>query len=192
VVDKYGKNQVAQIVTYGTMAAKTSIKDVARVLDLPLDQAIGLTKLVPEKLGLNLRRLLTAPVEGEKSLKEKEGLDSDDMLLVNQLRDIYQSKSDPRGKVLTEAIILEGSVRNTGVHAAGVIIAPSDLTELMPIATAKDSEFLLTQFEGKVIEDAGVIKMDFLGLKTLTIIKNALKLITKNHGLEFDMDDVDL
>ena len=192
VVDKYGKNQVAQIVTYGTMAAKTSIKDVARVMDLPLDQAIGLTKLVPEKLGLNLKRLLTAPIDGEKSLKEKEGLDSDDLALVQQLRDIHTSKNDPRAKVLTEAIVLEGSVRNTGVHAAGVIIAPSDLTELMPIATAKDSEFLLTQFEGKVIEDAGVIKMDFLGLKTLTIIKNCLKLIKKNYGKEFDIDEIDL
>ena len=192
VVEKYGKNQVAQIVTYGTMAAKTSIKDVARVLDLPLDQAIGLTKLVPERLGLNLKRLLTAPIDGEKSLKEKEGLDAEDLLLVNQLREIHASKTDVRAKVLTEAIILEGSVRNTGVHASAVIIAPSDLTELMPIATAKDSEFLLTQFEGKVIEDAGVIKMDFLGLKTLTIIKNCLKLIKKNHGLEFDMDEVDL
>lgn len=192
VVEKYGKNQVAQIVTYGTMAAKTSIKDVARVMDLPLDQAVGLTKLVPERLGLNLKRLLTAPIDGEKSLKEKEGLDTDDLELVKQLREIHTNKADPRSAVLSEAIVLEGSVRNTGVHAAGVIIAPSDLTELMPIATAKDSEFLLTQFEGKVIEDAGVIKMDFLGLKTLTIIKNCLKLIKKNHGIEFEIDDVDL
>ena len=192
VVEKYGKNQVAQIVTYGTMQAKTSIKDVARVLDLPLDQAVGLTKLVPDKLGLSLKRTLNAPIEGENSLKEKEELDNDAIELVKQLRDIRANASDPRSAVLKEALILEGSVRNTGVHAAGVIIAPSDLTELMPIATAKDSEFLLTQYEGKVIEDAGVIKMDFLGLKTLTIIKNALKLIRKNHGIEMDMDEVDL
>jgi len=192
VVDKYGKFQVAQIVTYGTMAAKTSIKDVARVLDLPLDQANGLTKLIPDKIGITLKRLLTAPLKGDKSLEEKEELNTEDMLLVNQLREIHTSKTDPRSKVLTEAIILEGSVRNTGVHASAVIIAPSDLTELMPIATAKDSEFLLTQFEGTVIEDAGVIKMDFLGLKTLTIIKNCLKLIKQNHNLVFDMDEVDL
>ncbi len=194
VVDKYGKNQVAQIVTYGTMAAKTSIKDVARVLDLPLDQAVGLTKLVPEKPGANfkLKRLLTAALDGEDSLKTKEELDGDGFELVKQLREIYSNPKDPRSVVLSEAMILEGSVRNTGVHAAGVIIAPSDLTELVPLSTAKDSEFLLTQFEGKVIEDAGVIKMDFLGLKTLTIIKNCLKLIKKNHGKEFDMDDVDL
>jgi DNA polymerase-3 subunit alpha len=194
VVDKYGKNQVAQIVTYGTMAAKTSIKDVARVLDLPLDQAVGLTKLVPEKPGANfkLKRLLTAALDGEDSLKTKEELDGDAFELVKQLREIYSNPKDPRSVVLSEAMILEGSVRNTGVHAAGVIIAPSDLTELVPLSTAKDSEFLLTQFEGKVIEDAGVIKMDFLGLKTLTIIKNCLKLIKKNHGKEFEMDDVDL
>lgn len=192
VVEKYGKTQVAQIVTYGTMQAKTSIKDVARVLDLPLDQAVGLTKMVPEVLGISLKRILEAPLEGEKSLKEKEGLDTEGLELVKQLRDIRANKSDPRSAVLKEAMILEGSVRNTGVHAAGVIIAPSDLTELMPIATAKDSDFLLTQFEGKVIEDAGVIKMDFLGLKTLTIIKNCLKLIKKNHGLDLNMDAVDL
>lgn len=192
VVDKYGKNQVAQIVTYGTMQAKTSIKDVARVLDVPLDQAVGLTKLVPDKLGLSLKRILNAPLEGEKSLKEKEELDADAIEMVKQLREIRANQADPRSAVLNEALVLEGSVRNTGVHAAGVIIAPSDLTELMPIATAKDSDFLLTQFEGKVIEDAGVIKMDFLGLKTLTIIKNCLKLIKNNHGLDFDMDEVDL
>jgi DNA polymerase-3 subunit alpha len=192
VVDKYGKNQVAQIVTYGTMQAKTSIKDVARVLDLPLDQAVGLTKLVPDKLGLSLKRIMDAPLEGEKSLKEIEELDADAIELVKQLREIRASKTDPRAEVLREALVLEGSVRNTGVHAAGVIIAPSDLTELMPIATAKDSDFLLTQFEGKVIEDAGVIKMDFLGLKTLTIIKNCLKLIQKNHGKTIDIDTIDL
>ena len=194
VVEKYGKNQVAQIVTYGTMAAKTSIKDVARVLDLPLDQAVGLTKLVPDKPGANykLKRLLLAPLEGEGSLKTKEELDNDALGLVKQLREIHSDKKDLRSTVLSEAMVLEGSVRNTGVHAAGVIIAPSDLTELIPLSTAKDSEFLLTQFEGKVVEDAGVIKMDFLGLKTLTIIKNCLRLIKKNHGKEFDMDAVDL
>ncbi|MBC7390280.1 MAG: DNA polymerase III subunit alpha [Opitutaceae bacterium] len=192
VVEKYGKRQVAQIVTYGTMAAKTSIKDVARVMELPLDQSNGLAKLVPERPGISLNRLIKAPLDGDKSLKDKEGLGSEELEKVKELRAIYANKADARAAILEEAMVLEGSVRGTGVHAAGIIIAPSDLTELVPVATAKDSELLLTQYEGKVIEDAGVIKMDFLGLKTLTIIKNALKLIKKNHGIEMDIDEVDL
>ena len=192
VVEKYGKRQVAQIVTYGTMAAKTSIKDVARVMELPLDQSNGLAKLVPERPGISLNRLIKAPIDGDKSLKDKEGLGSEELEKVKELRAIYANKSDPRAAILEEAMVLEGSVRGTGVHAAGIIIAPSDLTELVPVATAKDSELLLTQFEGKVIEDAGVIKMDFLGLKTLTIIKNTLNLIKKNHGITMDIDEVDL
>ncbi len=192
VVQKYGKNQVAQIVTYGTMAAKMSIKDVARVLDLPLDQSNGLAKLVPDKPGISLNRVMTAPIDGEKSLKDKEGLQAEDLENVKLLREIMADEKDPRAKVLKEALILEGSVRGTGIHAAGIIIAPSDLSDLIPVATAKDSDLLVTQFEGKIIEDAGVIKMDFLGLKTLTIIKNALKLIKKNHGIDIVIDDVDL
>lgn len=191
VVEKYGKRQVAQIVTYGSMAAKMSIKDVARVLDLPLNDSNMLAKLVPEKPGIELNRVLTAPLTGAGSLEEKEALNSDDLELVKQLREIHKG-NDLRANVLREALVLEGSVRGTGVHAAGIIIAPYDLTDLMPVATSKDSELLLTQYDGRVIEDAGVIKMDFLGLKTLTIIKDALKLIKKNHGKEFDMDDVDL
>ncbi|HTF81378.1 MAG TPA: DNA polymerase III subunit alpha, partial [Cytophagales bacterium] len=195
VVDKYGKNQVAQIVTYGTMAAKMSIKDVARVLDLPLQDSNGLAKLVPDKPGISLNRVLHAPLtakEGEKSLEEKEGIDNESLQNVKQLREIYQQKGTLASDVLHEAEILEGSVRGTGIHAAGIIIAPSDLSDLIPVAVAKDSDLLVTQFEGKVIEDAGVIKMDFLGLKTLTIIKNTLKLIKKNKGVDINIDDVDL
>ncbi len=192
VVDKYGKNQVAQIVTYGTMQAKTAIKDVARVLDLPLTQAVELTKLIPDKAAsLELKRLLTGPVEGETGLKIQDKLDADSLEMIRQLREIHATRSDIRSEVLTEAMVLEGSVRNTGVHAAGVIIAPSDLTELMPISTAKDRDFLLTQYEGQVIEEAGVLKMDFLGLKTLTILKNCIALIRKNHGVEIDLDGLD-
>lgn len=191
VVDKYGKNQVAQIITYGTMAAKMSIKDVARVLDLPLPDSNALAKLVPEKPGIELDRVLNAPIDGEKSLKEKENLSSDELELVRQLREI-KGGSDLRAQVLNEALVLEGSVRNTGIHAAGIIIAPKDLTEIIPVCTAKDSDLLVTQFDGKVIEDAGVIKMDFLGLKTLTIIKDALKLIRQNHGIDIDIDAIPL
>jgi DNA polymerase-3 subunit alpha len=194
VVDKYGKNQVAQIITYGTMAAKMSIKDVARVLDLPLAESNVLAKLVPDKPGTELGRVLHAPLtikEGAKSLEEKEGYQQEDIDNVKKLREIYRG-SDIRAQVLKEAVRLEGSVRNTGIHAAGIIIAPQDLTTLIPVATAKDSDLWVTQIEGSIIEDAGVIKMDFLGLKTLSILKMALALIKQNHGVVIDLDTIPL
>jgi DNA polymerase-3 subunit alpha len=195
VVEKYGKNQVAQIITYGTMAAKMSIKDVARVMDLPLPESNALAKLVPEKPGIELRRVLHAPLkqkDGEKSLEEKEALSNDEIENVKKLRDFYKQAQTPAGRVLHEAERLEGSVRNTGIHAAGIIIAPTDLTELIPISTAKDSNLWVTQIEGTDIESAGIIKMDFLGLKTLSIIKNALSLIKQLHGKEIDIDLIPL
>ena len=191
VVEKYGKNQVAQIVTYGTMAAKMSIKDVARVMDLPLAESNLLAKLVPERPGIELNRLIKAPIDGEMSLRTKEGLNNDDLEDVKKLRAIYKG-DDLQARVLKEAVILEGSVRNTGIHAAGIIIAPKDLTEIIPVYTSKESELLITQFDGKVIEDSGVIKMDFLGLKTLTIIRDALILIHQNHGIKIDIDSIPL
>jgi DNA polymerase III subunit alpha len=191
VVQKYGRSQVAQIVTYGTMAAKMSIKDVARVMDLPLADANALAKLVPDKPGITLNRVMKAPLTGEKSLAEKEGLSSEDLDNAKILRGYLDGK-DLQASVLREALVLEGSVRGTGIHAAGIIIAPKDLTEIVPVCIAKDSDLYVTQYEGKVIEDAGVIKMDFLGLKTLTIIRDALKLIKQNHGIEIIPDDVPL
>lgn len=191
VVDKYTKQQVAQIVTYGTMAAKMSIKDVARVLDLPLNDSNMLAKLVPEKPGIELRRLLQAPLEGDKSLKDKEGLSKEELDNVIKLREYYNNNG-MEGRVLHEAEVLEGSVRNTGIHAAGIIIAPKDLTEIIPVFSSKDTDLLITQYQGKVIEDAGVIKMDFLGLKTLTIIRDALRLIKENHGVAIDIDAIPL
>jgi len=194
VVKKYGKNQVAQIITYGTMAAKSSIADVARVMDLPLAESRALTKLVPERAGIELKRVLHAPLtakDGEKSLAEKEGIGPDEMENVKKLREIYHGNG-MESEVLHEAEILEGSVRNTGIHAAGIIIAPRDLTELIPVATSKETELWLTQIEGNVIEEAGVIKMDFLGLKTLTIIKEALELIRQNNGVDIDIDKIPL
>ncbi|SIN72678.1 DNA polymerase III subunit alpha [Chitinophaga niabensis] len=191
VVQKYGKQQVAQIITYGTMAAKMSIKDVARVMDLPLMESNMLAKMVPDKPGIQLSRIFNAPLEGEKSLQEKEGLAGEDIENVKKLRELIKG-NDLQAEVLREACVLEGSVRNTGIHAAGIIIAPQDLSELIPVAVAKDSDLLVTQFEGNIIESAGVIKMDFLGLKTLTIIKNALQLIKKNHGIDIVIDDIPL
>ena len=200
VVQKYGQNQVAQIVTYGTMAAKSSIKDVARVLDLDLSISNLLTKLVPDKPGIKLKRVLTAPMtakDGKKSLEEVEDLRSEDMENIRKLREIYNSTSSDSSvvlqkKVLLEAEKLEGSIRGTGIHAAGIIIAPTDLTDLIPVCTAKDSDLWVTQFEGNVIESAGVIKMDFLGLKNLTILKDALVMIEQNHKVVIDLDTIPL
>ena len=197
VVEKYGKHQVAQIITYGTMAAKMSIKDVARVMDLPLPESNALAKMVPDRPGTDLGRVLTAPFsskeakEGEKSLEDKEGYGADELENIKRLRQIYHG-NDIRGQVLKEAERLEGSVRNTGIHAAGIIIAPKDLTELIPVATAKDSDLWVTQIEGSVIEESGVIKMDFLGLKTLSILKTALELIKQNHNINIDLDALPL
>lgn len=190
VVEKYGKNQVAQIVTYGTMAAKMSIKDVARVMDLPLPESNALAKLVSDRPGTKLHRMLHAPLstrEGAKALEEEYS--SDDIENAKKLREIYNSKGI-QSDVLHIAERLEGSVRNTGIHAAGIIIAPKDLTELIPVFTSKDTNLCITQIEGSIIEDSGVIKMDFLGLKTLTIIKDALDIIKQNHGVEIDIDAI--
>jgi DNA polymerase III subunit alpha len=194
VVQKYGQNQVAQIITYGTMAAKSSIADVARVMDLPLAESRALSKLVSDRPGTKLKRMLHAPLtakEGENSLEEKDGLGADDIDNAKKLRVIYKS-TGIESTILHEAERLEGSVRNTGIHAAGIIIAPQDLTDLIPVATSKESTLWVTQIEGSVIEDAGVIKMDFLGLKTLTILKNALVLIKQIHGVEIDIDTIPL
>ncbi|TRX55956.1 DNA polymerase III subunit alpha [Fulvivirga sp. M361] len=170
VIDKYGKNQVAQIITYGTMAAKSSIRDAARVMELPLMEANDLAKLVPERPGTTLDRAF-------KEVQELEGV---------------RKGTDLKAKVLNQAKVLEGSVRNTGTHACGVIITPDDLTKFVPVSTARDSEMLVTQFDNSVVENAGMLKMDFLGLKTLTIIKSALKIIKARHSVDIDMDAVAL
>jgi DNA polymerase-3 subunit alpha len=170
VVDKYGKDQVAHIITFGTMAARSSVRDVARVLDLPLSEADRIAKLVPETIGISL----------EDAFKE-----------VKELRDLKESDS-LEGRTLKMAETLEGSVRNTGIHAAGVIIAPDKLTNYIPVGTAKDADLYVTQFDGKVIEDAGMLKMDFLGLKTLSILKTAIQYVKDNHGREYNLDDIPL
>lgn len=171
VIQKYGKNQVAQIITYGAMKAKSAIKDAGRVLEFPLPETNELAKLVPE----------AADTTFEKSFEE-----------VKELKEILEKDQTAKGDVLRLATKLEGCVRNTGIHAAGVIIAPNDLLDCVPVCTAKDAELLVTQFEGKYVEGAGMLKMDFLGLKTLSIIKDALLLIKKRHGLDIDIDYIPL
>jgi len=187
VIDKYGYNQVAQVVTYGTMASKSSIKDVARAMNLPLNEAVALTKLVPDKPGSpNLSELIHGD---EKAVKAK--LNADDYANVIKLRSIAGG-TNLEANTLREAVKLEGSVRNTGIHACAVIIAPSDLTDHIPLSTSKNSNFWVTQYDGNVIEDSGLLKMDFLGLKTLTILKNTVNLIKQLHHVEIVLDEIPL
>ena len=185
VIEKYGANQVAQIITYGTMAAKSSIRDTARVLDLSLGDADRIAKLVPN---IKLAKIFSSE---DKELREN--LRSDEFNQVKELKEIYQG-DDLAGQTLQQARFLEGSLRNTGTHACGVIITPDDITNFVPIASAKDSELNVTQFDNSVVEEAGLLKMDFLGLKTLTLIKDTVKLVKYRHGIdlvpdEFPLDD---
>ncbi|MGR3809667.1 DNA polymerase III subunit alpha [Jiulongibacter sp. NS-SX5] len=191
VVEKYGKNQVAQIITYGTMATKSSIKDVSRVMELPLSDANYIAKLVPDKpgYGMNFKKLIHMPETGGDKNLTKLGLSADEIENVRRVRELYHGRG-LEAKVLQQAEKLEGTVRNTGIHAAGIIIAPYDLSDIVPVATSKDADLLVTQYEGKIIEDAGVIKMDFLGLRNLTILKEALRMIEENHAQGIDMDNI--
>ncbi|NER12877.1 DNA polymerase III subunit alpha [Leptobacterium flavescens] len=183
VIGKYGANQVAQIVTYGTMAAKSSIRDTARVLDLPLGDADRIAKLIPNmKLGKIFKL-------DDKELKSK--LRSDEMDKVNELKNLSEGE-DLEAQTINQARILEGSVRNTGIHACGVIITPDDITNFVPVATAKDSDLYVTQFDNSVVESAGLLKMDFLGLKTLTLIKDTVKIVKAKHGILLDPENFPL
>ncbi len=165
------------------MAAKSSIRDVGRVLDLPLPAVDKIAKKVPD---ISLDKVFNADL---KNLKQK--LNADQMGQVEELRKIAEGK-DLEAQVLQQASMLEGSVRNTGIHACGVIITPEEITNLIPVTTAKDSDLLVTQFDNSVVEDAGLLKMDFLGLRTLSIIKDAIEHIKNRHGIEIDPDEIPL
>lgn len=182
VTDKYGKERVAQIVTYGTMATKSSIKDVARVQKLPLSEADRLTKLIPDKFP-----------EGPDGKAPKVNI-ANCLKYVPELQQARNSLDINLANTLRYAEMLEGTVRQTGVHACGVIIGADDLTNLVPLSTAVDKEtnqnILVTQYEGSVIEEVGLIKMDFLGLKTLSIIKEALSNIKKSKNVDLDIDSI--
>jgi len=184
VINKYGKNQVAQIITYGTMGGKSAIRDTARVLDLPLQDADRIAKLIPAMSKLN-------KIIGLSDAELRQKFRSEDLEKVNQLLNILEG-DDLESETVKQAKILEGSVRNTGIHACGVIITPSDITNYVPVATAKDSDLNVTQFDNAVVESAGLLKMDFLGLKNLTIIKDAVKLIKLKHDIDLDPDEFPL
>ncbi|MFN7912677.1 MAG: DNA polymerase III subunit alpha [Bacteroidota bacterium] len=190
VIKKYGEKQVAQIITYGTMGGKSAIRDSARVLNLPLPDADKLAKSFPDSLEADLKSLLNPKGISEKYLEKIK----DRREIVEQsynFRKLAEEKT-PEADVLKQAYELEGCVRNTGVHACGVIITPDELTKFVPVTKPKEGNMLLTQFDNSVAESAGLLKMDFLGLRTLTIIKDALAMIKENHGIEIDIDAIDL
>ena len=171
VVDKYGEKRVAHIITFGTMAPKMAIRDVARVQKLELHEADRLAKLVPERPGTSFKK---AYDEVPELKREKEG------------------KNELVSQTLKYAEVLEGSVRQTGVHACGIIIGREDLEEHIPISTNKDAELYVTQYDGKHIESVGMLKMDFLGLKTLSIIKDAIENVKQSKGIGIDIDAIPL
>ena len=176
VTQKYGQEKVAHIITYGTMATKLAIKDVARVQKLPLSESDRLAKLVPDKIP-------------DKKLNLRNAID-----YVPELQAAEASPDPLVRDTLKYAKMLEGNVRGTGVHACGTIICRDDITDWVPVSTADDKEtgekMLVTQYEGSVIEDTGLIKMDFLGLKTLSIIKEAVENIRQHRKLELNIDRV--
>jgi DNA polymerase-3 subunit alpha len=170
------------------MAAKLSLRDVGRVMQIPLAEVDRVTKTFPNALNATLSKVLE---EKDINTKLKEDLRNEEVEKAYQFRDLAQG-SDAIGKMIRTAKRLEGSVRNTGIHACGVVITPEEITKYVPVKVDKDSGMLVTQFDNSVAESAGLLKMDFLGLKTLTIIKNAVKMIQINHGIDLDMDGISL
>ena len=181
VTEKYGANKVAHIITYGTMATKMAIRDVARVEKLPLSEADRLAKLIPAHLP-------------EVNGKEPKITVKNCIAGVPELKEAAENGDELTRETMRYAEMLEGNVRGTGVHACGTIIYRDDITDWVPVSTADDKEtkekLLVTQYEGSVIEDTGLIKMDFLGLKTLSIIKEAIKNIKLSKGIDVDIDNV--
>jgi DNA polymerase-3 subunit alpha len=190
VINKYGENQVAQIITYGTMGGKSAIRDAARVLNLPLPDADKLAKSFPDSLEAELKALLKPGGIDEKYLEKIS--ERREIVEQSHLFRKLSEENTPEATVLRQAYELEGCVRSTGVHACGVIITPDEITRFVPVTRAKDSNMLLTQFDNSVAENAGLLKMDFLGLRTLTIIKDALASIKQNYNKDIDIDAIDL
>ena len=188
VANKYGERRIAQIVTYSSMATKSAIRDVGRVLQLPLPQTNFLAKLVPNNL--NFGQLLHKTPD-ELAKDEKLNLKPEDLENVKQIQQIYQGNSE-EARVLKDAEKLEGSIRGTGVHACGIIIASEDIDNLVPVARSKESPWMQVQYDVTQIEKTGLLKMDFLGLSTLTIMKAAVKLIKATAGVDIDLDNLPL
>jgi len=169
VTEKYGREQVAQIITFGTLGARTAIKDVGRVLDISFGDVDRITKLIPTTLNIKLKEAL----EQEPAIEDA-------------------ARKDPRLKeVLEVALKLEGMARNASMHAAGVVISPVPLQELVPLYKTNKDE-IVTQYDMVGLEKLSLLKMDFLGLTTLDIIQDALALIEQNHGVKLVMEDIPL
>ncbi|MBO6576681.1 MAG: DNA polymerase III subunit alpha [Rhodothermales bacterium] len=175
VVQKYGRQNVCQIITFGTMGARSVIRDVSRVLGVPLPEADRIAKMIPEGPGQSLASAIKDVPEFRRLLTDQN----------EQIRNLMHYSQ-----------VLEGSARHTGVHAAGVIIAPGEVSEYVPVAVAKGKsgadDVVTTQYDGNWVESFGLLKMDFLGLKTLTVLDDALAEIKRNHGVEIDLDAIPL
>lgn len=188
VAKKYGERRIAQIITYGTMAAKSAIRDVARVLQYPLPESDRLAKLVVGNYGF--KTLLHADPD-VLAKDDSNNIKPEEIDQIKELQKIYNG-NDLAAKVLKDAEKLEGSVRNTGVHACGIIIAPKDIDDVVPVARSKDSPWMQVQYDVNQIEKAGLLKMDFLGLSTLSILKDAIQLIKDTVGVEIVLDEIPL
>ncbi len=175
VVEEYGRSNVAQIVTYGTMKAKTAIRDVGRVLGVPLQEVNRIAKLFPDRPGLDTFDKVLDASQNPESAKD--------------IQQLFEHPDPQVQKMMRFARTLEGSARQTGIHAAGVIIAPGEINEYVPVALSKDRE-LITQYDGPNAEMCGLLKMDFLGLKTLSILKTAVEYVEENHGKRYDLDEI--
>lgn len=178
VEDKYGHDKVAHIITYGTMATKNSIKDVARVEKLPLERSKQLCNAIPDKLPNGLKMNLANAIS-----------------VIPELREAEASANKLESETIRYAKMLEGTVRNTGIHACGTIICRDAISDWVPVSTAEDKsnpghKLLCTQYDGHVIEETGLIKMDFLGLKTLSQLKEAVENVRLRHGVEIDLDNI--
>lgn len=189
VTEKYGQEKVAHIITYGTMATKSSIADVARVQEVPIPESNRLKKYVPEAFVDEKGQ----PIVDEKGKAPKINL-KNCFKYVPEMKEILEGEDEQLKSTLVYASQLENTIRQTGIHACGVIIGAGDLTNWAPISTVEDkatkSKVMVTQYDGHVIETVGLIKMDFLGLKTLSIIKEALKNIKKSHGVDLNIDTI--
>lgn len=176
VVNEYGRKSVSQVITYGTMGAKTALRDVGRTLGIPLQEVNRIAKMIPDRPGINFKKALDSDHNPDHC---------------EELSQLFKSRDPQINKMMRFAKTLEGTARHTGVHACAVIIAPGDITDFAPVSIAKDKT-LTTQYDGPMAEMAGLLKMDFLGLKTLSILKTAIRLTKENHGVEIDPEKISL
>ena len=176
VVEEYGRKSVSQVITYGTMGAKTALRDVGRTLGIPLAEVNRIAKMIPDKPGMSFKKAL-------------DGSNNPDF--AEELGQLFQTTDPQINKMMRFAKTLEGTARHTGVHACAVIIAPGDITNYAPVSLGRD-ETVVTQYDGPMAEMCGLLKMDFLGLRTLSILKTAIELVKENHGVVIDPDNINL